>query len=251
MSRTAVRPDSERGDVLGSAKFAARARTRRRARWKAAVYCVLALGALGTAVWAVAFSSLLAVRSVEIAGVHRLSSEEVSRVANVPTGGSLALFDAGAVAERVSRLAPVADVRVQRRPPHTVRIVVTERTPTAVVRTPEGMRLVDAEGVAFAAVTQAPAGLPIVRTARTDPAPQTLTRASDMLAALPAKIRKDVVLVRADTADDMSVALTGGRRVVWGGPGQAEFKADVLAVLIRQKGRTYDVSVPEAPIVRR
>jgi cell division protein FtsQ len=211
---------------------------------------VLAL--LGAAVWAVAFSSLLAVRHVQVAGVHRLGADEVSRAAAVPTGGSLALLDTGAIVDRVSRLAPVAEVHVHRLLPHTVRVVVKERTPTALVRTPRGLSLVDADGIVFAPVIGAPpAGLPVVRTARDDPSPQTLTRAAEMLAAFPAAVRADVVEVHADTADDMRVQLTGGRSVVWGGPAQAAFKAQVLKVLIRQKGRTYDVSVPEAPVVRR
>lgn len=234
-----------------SARFAARAKQRRRARWRVAAIWVALAGVVAAAVWAIAFSSLLAVRTVQVAGVHRLNADEVSRAAKVPTGGSLALLDTGSIESRVSGLTPVAKVAVHRLLPHTVRIVVTERTPTAVVRTPAGMSLVDAEGVVFAAVLVAPDNLPVIRTARLDPTPATLTRAAEMLAALPAKVRADVVLVHADTADDMSVQLTGGRRVVWGGPGQARFKADVLKVLIKEKGRTYDVSVPEAPVVRR
>jgi cell division protein FtsQ len=234
-----------------SARFAARARERRRARWRTALITLVLAGIVGAAVWALAFSSLLAVRSVTVAGVHRLSADEVSRAARVPTGGSLALLDSGGIVDRVAALAPVAKVSVHRLLPHTVRIVVTERTPTMVVRTPNGLSLVDAEGVVFASVLTPPDGLPVVRTARLEPAPETLTRAAEMLAALPAKVRADVVGVHADTADDMSVQLTGGRRVVWGGPGQARFKADVLTVLIHEKGGTYDVSVPEAPVVRR
>lgn len=234
-----------------SARFAARAKARRRARWRTAAIWLVCVGVVSAVVWAIAFSSLLAVRGVQIAGVHRLQPDEVTRAAKVPTGGSLVLLDAGAIERRVARLKPVAKVAVHRVLPHTVRIVVTERTPTAVVRTPSGMSLVDAEGVVFASVLVAPDNLPIIRTARVDPSPETLTRAAEMLDALPAKIRADVVLVHADTVDDMSVELNGGRRVVWGGPAQGTFKADVLKVLIKEKGRTYDVSVPEAPVVRR
>lgn len=208
-------------------------------------------GLLAVAVWAVAFSSLLAVRNVAVSGVHLLRTDEVAGAAKVPTGGSLVLLDTGSIEKRVKRLKPVAKVSVHRLLPHSVRIVVTERTATAVVRTPAGMSLVDAEGVVYAPVLVAPDDLPIIRTARLDPSPATLTRAAEMLAAMPAKVRGDVVLVHADTADDMSVQLTGGRRVIWGGPAQAGFKADVLEVLIEEKGRTFDVSVPEAPVVRR
>lgn len=234
-----------------SARFAARAKARRRARWRTAAIWLALAGLAGAAVWAVAFSSLLAVRGVQVAGVHLLNPDEVKRVAAVPTGGSLALLDSKSIEKRVGRLKPVAKVSVHRLLPHTVRIIVTERTATAVVRTPAGMSLVDAAGVVFAPVLVAPDNLPIIRTARLDPSPATLTRAAEMLAALPSKVRDDVELVHADTTDDMSVQLTGGRRVVWGGPGQSKFKADVLMVLIKEKGRTFDVSVPEAPVVRR
>ena len=234
-----------------SARFAARSRARRRARLRAAGVGLLALALLAGAIWAVAFSSLLAVRDVSVAGVSRLSVGEVERAAAVPAGGSLVLLDTAAIAARVRALPPVAKVSVRRGLPHSVRIVVTERTATTVVRTPAGLWLADAEGVRFATVGEVPDGLPVVRTDSDDPPAAILARAARLLEALPGRVRKLVVEVRADAADDMSVELRGDRKVVWGGAEQAELKARVLEVLFGRKARVYDVSVPEAPVTRK
>lgn len=251
---TATRPGSGGRDAAPnhSARLAARARARRRARWRASGLAVLGLAAVAGAFWALAFSSLLAVRQVEVAGVDRLSVAEVAAVAAVPTGGSLVLLDTGSIAARVRALPAVAKVEIERRPPHTVRIAVTERQATAVVATPSGLQLADAQGVRFAAVTEAPRGLPLVRTAEHDPSPETLARAAALLEALPEPVRKLVREIRADSADDMAVELRGGRTVVWGSSEQGALKARVLGVLFdKRRADLYDVSVPEAPLIRR
>lgn len=212
---------------------------------------VVVLGAMAASVWAACFSSLLAVRSVTVVGAARLSAAEVSATARVPTGVSLVLLDTDRPAARVRALPAVAAVRLERHLLHTVRIVVTERTAVVVLESPSGRRLVDGAGVAFADDDGSGAGLPVVRTSRSDLSPATLTAVTGMLAALPNSIRGAVNIVRADSPDNMSVALNDGRVIVWGDSGRAELKAKVLGILLQRKGRTYDVSSPDAPAITR
>ncbi len=255
MSPATTRPSTPAAAAAASARFAERIASRRRSRWvKAGIGFAVAL-ALVAGTWVVCFSDVLAVRAVQVSGVALLDAGHVEQVAAVPKGGSLALLDTASIAARVRTLVPVADVSVSRRFPNTVRIAVTEREPVAVLDTPQGRKLVDDEGVAFAPAGNAPAGLILVATTKDGLPPDALAEVTDMLAALPEVVRTQVRRVDAETEQDMSVLLRDGRRVVWGGPDQAAFKARVLELLFTEKptrkARAYDVSVPEAPVVRR
>jgi cell division protein FtsQ len=61
----------------------------------------------------------------------------------------------------------------------------------------------------------------------------------------------------ATTTEDLSLRLTGGPTVLWGGSDGAAHKAQVLAALLDQLGRgalgpagTVDVSAPDAVVLR-
>jgi cell division protein FtsQ len=59
-----------------------------------------------------------------------------------------------------------------------------------------------------------------------------------------------VASARAETAEAVTLRLRGGSTVVWGGPAGHELKATVLRALLRQPAKVYDLSAPEAPVVR-
>ena len=44
--------------------------------------------------------------------------------------------------------------------------------------------------------------------------------------------------------------MTSGRKVLWGSVDKAQDKSAVLKVLRRMAGSTYDVSIPEFPVVK-
>jgi cell division protein FtsQ len=250
-SVTAARPSTPAAAVAATARAAAAAKARRRTRWLRFGLVLLVLAALGAIVWAACFSSLLAVRSIKVVGTERVDPAEVLRVAHVPTGGSEILLDTNAPAARVRELPAVAAVHLERQLLHTVRIVVTERTPAMVLETPAGKRLVDATGVVFANEDGNHPDLPVVRTSLPDLPAGTLTAITGMLTALPATVRPDVSVIRADSPDDMSVELTDGRVIIWGDSSRPVLKAHVLTILLGRNGRTYDVSSPEAPAIAK
>jgi cell division protein FtsQ len=255
-SRVTSRPSTPAAAAAAEARFAERIASRRRRRWMQAGIGALVAVVLLAIGWVVCFSNVLAVKSVQVAGeLHRLDARQVERVAQVPHGGSLALLDTGSIEARVRTLAPVAEVSVSRKFPNTVRIEITERTAVAVLDAPDGRHLVDAEGVAYApAGEEAEDKYLVVETENPDLTTDDLLAVQAMVAALPEQIRGRVQKVDADTVQDMSVSLKDGRKIVWGGPDQPEFKAKVLDLLLRdkstRKARTFDVSVPEAPTVR-
>lgn len=242
MNRTVSRTSLDR--------FTARARARRRMQLRAVQYGGLALVlALGLG-WLVGFSPLLTVRQVQVTGEERVAAQEVLDAAGVPLGVPLSRLDMDGIRGRVEAIRAVAAADVQRRPPYTVRISVTERLATAVVRTPSGYELVDDRGVRFAPVAQPPDDLPMLATRVAQPSPYVLERATAVLRALPAAVRGRVASVNADSPYDVSLRLDRGVQVVWGGPEESEHKAAVLAALMRRPAKVYDVSVPTAPVTR-
>jgi cell division protein FtsQ len=205
---------------------------------------------LAVAVWLVGFTGLLGVRTVTVTGTRALSAEQIRAVAAVPDGQPLARVDTGAVADRVRSLAGVARVAVSRSWPGTVRITVTERRGVAVVRRNGAGWLVDGTGVVF---QRAPAGrrtLPLLDVPGAGPQDPGTRAALAALTALPAGVTRQVSVVRAPTPESVTLTLSRGRTVLWGGAEQPAAKAAVLAALLRRPGTYYDVSTPSVVAVR-
>jgi cell division protein FtsQ len=206
---------------------------------------------LAAAIWVIGFTGVLGVRTVTVTGVGRvLTADQVRAAAAVPDGQPLARLDTGAVAHRVRSLAGVARVAVSRAWPDTVRITVTERRGVAVVRRDGVGWFVDGSGVAF---QRHPAGrrtLPLLAVPAASPDDPTTRAALTALTALPVEVARQVTEVRAPTPESVTLTLTRGRSVLWGGAEQPAAKAAVLTALLRRPGTRYDISTPSVVTVR-
>jgi cell division protein FtsQ len=205
---------------------------------------------LATAVWVVGFTGVLGVRTVAVIGVRALSADQVRTVAAVPDGQPLARVDTAAVAERVRALAGVARVAVSRSWPGTVRITVTERRGVAVVRRDGAGWLIDGSGVVFQRLPAGRRTLPLLEVPGAGPDDPATLVALSALTALSPEVARQVTAVRAPTAESVTLTLSRGRTVLWGGAGQASAKAAVLAALLRRPGTHYDISTPSVVTVR-
>jgi cell division protein FtsQ len=232
--------------VRSRKRFARRQWARRWLAWRRVVALVLLIGLMVGAVWLVYFSDVLAVKDVEVEGTRTLGNEQVRDVAAVPSGLPLARVDLDAIRARVEALAVVRDADVTRAWPDRVVIDVEERVAVAVVEIGGQTRGMDAEGVVFRDYPKPPPGLPQVRTS-TDTRSDALREAALVVEALPAEVSRRVDHVEVATIDQISLVLRDGKSVVWGSAEQSEAKAEVLAGLLQQPGRTYDVSVPGQP----
>jgi cell division protein FtsQ len=114
------------------------------------VLFVLMLGGLAYVVFA---SPLFVIRQIDWNGPESLRglAEEA-----VPMGGSLFAFRTAAVVAALREQPIVADVRVTRVPPGTLRFVVTPRTPYVRVRLAGGEYVADRGGVIFADAGEQP-----------------------------------------------------------------------------------------------
>jgi cell division protein FtsQ len=254
LDRSPGRQLAGRGLSSSRARFERRAAAaRRRPRLLAAVGVGLLL-VLGLLAWVGWFSGLLTATRVEVRGVTGAAATDVRRVAAVPLGGPLLRVDTGAAEQRLVAAKAWDDVSVSRSLPHTVVVAVTPRRAVLAVRTPEGsVDLVDATGFAFRTVDAAPDGVPLVRSSTDTVTKAGVAAALQALTSLPASVRGDVSGVTVSAADQVSFTVTSTSKrktVVWGGPGDGERKARLVAVLLGQPGSTIDVSVPDSPVTR-
>jgi cell division protein FtsQ len=149
-------------------------------------------------------------------------------------------------------MSGVATVEVGRSWPSTIEITITERAAIAYFNSGpggDGYHLVDGGGVVFKTVKDKPAGLPelkLPKVSADDPVTQAVTA---VLGVIPTQLLKQVTTATAKTPGSVEFVLTNGKNVRWGNTEQTDRKAKVLAALLSQEGKTYDVSAPELPTV--
>ncbi|TQF73599.1 FtsQ-type POTRA domain-containing protein [Rhodococcus spelaei] len=207
---------------------------------------VVVVVGLGVAAW---FTPVLSARKITVVGNVGVSSDEILSALAVPVGKPLLRIDTGAAAQRVASIAKVDHARVERAYPSTVRVTVVERAPAVFYDAPEGTHLMDASGVAYA-IEPAPPGVPRLKTehpGRDDPATVDALAA---VTALPPELRGQVTEVAVGSLDDIRLALTDDRQLIWGSAANSARKAAIAPPLLSQPGKVYDVSSPDLPTIR-
>ncbi|MFC5679015.1 cell division protein FtsQ/DivIB [Aeromicrobium endophyticum] len=233
-------------------RFSERSRAERRRRYFRVALGVLVVAALGALAWMVWFSSVLAVRDVEVSGRTTLKQAQVLRVAQVPQGRPLARVDVGAIEQRVSGLDRVDTVEVGRSWPHTISISIVERKSVVWARVDGQIRGIDRNGIAFRSYGSPPKGL-LEATIDVTDARDRLQTAESLASVVTLIGRKDpglreqVESVTASSKDSIELKLTKGRTVVWGSRDDGGRKLQVLTPLLRLEASRYDVSAPDQP----
>ena len=202
---------------------------------------VLAMG------WLVGFSSALGVRTVSVSGEHRVAAGQIRAAAGIRHGAPLARLDTGAVRDRIAAIPAIRSVTVSVSYPSTVRIRVTERTAVGFRRSADGVVLVDAADVPFATVARPPGGLPELEVTGDQ---ARSAAAATVAAALPADFIAAVGRISVPTVQSITLTLTDGRTVLWGGTDRSAEKAKLVPVLVHQPGSYFDVSDPSSVISR-
>lgn len=224
------------------------ARRRRNLRWLTGT--MTALVPVAGLVWLLYASTVFGVDRVQVIGAVRMTPAEVELAAGLSPDMPLARVDLADVEAAVSRLPPVAEVTARRSWPGTVRLVVRERTPVAAVPAPAGVVLVDAEGVVFAAVPEAPQGVVRLEVPAVGPDDPATRAALAVWRDLPSALRSQVQAVRALSDVSVVLLLAEQRQVVWGGPGDTASKAAATSALLALPGNVIDVSAPGVAVRR-
>jgi cell division protein FtsQ len=214
-----------------------------------AFVAALALTILVVAGWALLGPTVLVVRHVRVTGASpQLPAATVREAASIPLGTPLARLNTAAAARRVERLPAVLSARVSRSFPDTVVIAVRPRVAAVAVPTGSGYALVDSHGVTVSSAASVPAGMPVLTSPPPVLAGSPAVRAAVLVVAeLPSSLRAEVRSVSA-SGGSVTLQLTGGITVVWGGPGQGAQKAAELGVLLGTHARYYDVSDPATAV---
>jgi cell division protein FtsQ len=209
---------------------------------------VLAIVGIGLAL-VLYFTPAMSARNIVVTGTGAVSREEVLDAAQVRPGTPLLQINTNQVADRVAAIRRVASARVQRQYPSALRITIVERVPVVVKDFPDGPHLFDRDGVDFATAPPPPA-LPYIDVANPGPSDPATKAAVQVLLALRPEVAGQVGRIAAPSVSSITLTLSDGRVVIWGSTDRAEEKADKLAALLTQPGRTYDVSSPDLPTVK-
>jgi cell division protein FtsQ len=226
----------------------------RRRRLAVAALVLLVVLGLG---WVVTVSPLLSIDHVVVRGTERLRAAQVSAAGGVHEGDSLVWFRAGRAAAAIRTLPYVDHATVTRQWPHTVRVVVSERTPVAWFRRGDATFTTDATGRVLARIAAAPVGVPrLVGVHGTATPGRWITPPSLAAAAgaMPGLARVATETVTAASDGMVTLRLRSGVEVRLGSPDRIDVKVRAaLAVLGALAGehRTVgyvDVSVPTNPV---
>jgi cell division protein FtsQ len=225
-------------------------RHRRRLRLLIAGAVVVVLAGAGT--WVVAVSSLIGVRSVQVHGVHDLTSAQVQAAAHVRHGTPLVRLDTAAITRRVEALPDVASAQVSTSFPSTVVVTVSERAPVGYLRSGGRVLLVDRTGFAYHAVADAPATLPKLVVPTGSAARSARAAVAQVGAALPASLRPDVQSIDALDPVAITLVLTKGRIAQWGSASRSAEKGRILPVLLKHAkyDTQFNVVDPQRPFSR-
>jgi len=195
------------------------------------------------------FTPMMSARNIVVTGIGAISREEILDAAQVRPGTPLLQINTDQVADRVAAIRRVASARVQRQYPSALRITIVERVPVVVKDFPDGPHLFDRDGVDFATGPPPPA-LPYIDVENPGPTDPSTLAALQVLSALRPEVLGQVGRIAAPSVSSITLTLSDGRVVIWGSTDRAEEKAEKLAALLTQPGRTYDVSSPDLPTVK-
>jgi len=192
------------------------------------------------------------VREVEVLGARQLPPRAVAAALRLRSGASV--FDARApLLERVRALPGVLEVRIERRPPGTLRIVVREAEPVAFVPGARGGGLVpvDARGTLLPFdPARTPLDLPIAVTADSN-----VLGVLALVQAVDAGLYQEITVARRLARGDVALEL-GSRRVLIGRDAGPEVIQAVVLVAqdLAAKKRPYaelDARYAGQVVVRR
>lgn len=235
-----------RGNVLPEPKPVARGVVRGLKMVLATVLLLVVGVGLGLILY---FTPAMSARSIVVVGTGVVTREEVLDAAQVRIGTPLLQINTNQVADRVAAIRRVASARVQRQYPSALRITIVERVPMVVKDFPDGPHLFDRDGVDFATDPPPPA-VPYIEVDNPGPTDPATLAALKVLSSLRPEVAGQVGRIAAPSVSSITLTLSDGRVVIWGTTDRADEKAEKLAALLTQPGRTYDVSSPDLPTVK-
>ncbi|MBF4591500.1 FtsQ-type POTRA domain-containing protein [Curtobacterium sp. VKM Ac-1395] len=240
----------ERAEVR---RFTRRSR-HRRAAWITTGGIVVVLG---VSILVAVFSPLMALQRIEVKGTSRVDDAELRRALSDQIGTPLARLDSAAIKRDIAAFPLIESYVTEESPPHTLVVTVTERTPVVTVENGKSFDLVDPAGIVVQSSTKRPDTMPLADVGSAKLGSSVFRTMTEVVLALPSAVRSQVSGVAASTADDVTLTMKDGSRVVWGSPDESAAKAALLDALVKDHATRapdtaveYDVSAPDNGIIR-
>ena len=219
-------------------------------KFKKVLIPIILVAALG---YLFGWSSIFDIRSIEVSGLEgskTLTAKKIIRKSGIGIGDKLARVNAGDVARALSVYPEVAGVDINRKPLHTVELVIQLREVDVAFATRQGKFLLgDKNGVTFVEVSRPPQGVPVIAGDR-----RFINDAMQIYDALPKKIRQRVARIDLPSKASITLELRGGLKILWGSVGDQEAKLTVLDALLaapeNKRARFVDIATPLTPTVR-
>jgi cell division protein FtsQ len=238
----------ERGE---SRRFTQRSRQRRQR--------LLAGGGIGAGILLlvvlIAYSPLFMVRTIDVVGTARIDSRAVSTALAGQLGRPLSLVDYGDIQRVLGGFSLIQSYSTESRPPNSLVVRITERTPAVAVPAAAGFDLIDPAGVLVEQSGVLVPGYPLIDPAVTVVGSPGFVAATRVLDSLAPELRLRVASISAPTPDSVSFVLPdAGKRVIWGSSERSVLKSRILTRLLAQAQLAgsvqIDVSSPEVPVLR-
>lgn len=97
-------------------------------------------------------TGLFQITGVDVKGVRQLAEEDVKAIAGVFTGQNIFKADIQEAAQRARANPWVKEVKIERKLPNRIGMVIEERMPAVILETPAGRYLADGDGVVIARI---------------------------------------------------------------------------------------------------
>jgi cell division protein FtsQ len=236
-------------------KAVEKSRRRRVLGWLVAIVVLAGL------VWGAFFSPLLNVEEIRILGAEHASEPEIRAAAGLPEDQNLLLVSTSSVADKIAQLPWVAEARVDRKLPNTVRIRITERKPAIVLSLDDGRWTLDRRGLVLERGVAEDDLAVLSGVIHPNPTPGEKVDHGGVIGALrvwrslPSKLKADVVALFAPSGERISVSLVNHTLIRYGAATELRAKKRVLVALLRRlrnQRRTaayIDIRVPTSPAV--
>lgn len=242
-------------------RFSRRRRAVERSKRRRAILRGAGVALVVTAVWAMFWSPLFAVRAVKVVGAEHTTSAQIATAAGLDSGDNLLLVSTGDIARAARSLPWVKRAEVDRMLPGTIRVRVTERRPAMALSGVTGVWTIDAKGRVLA-TGGAKSGLPVLAGVQVEAvSPGMFVRTREARAALrvyarlPRPLRREVVGIFAPTLERITLSLVDDTLVRYGAPEDLRAKNKIVRVLrarLRARGQRaayIDVRVPTTPAI--
>ena len=189
-------------------------------------------------------SSAFGVQNVTVQGLKLIPESEILKLANGVQGQNLLLFDQEGLSYKISLHPLVKSVQFQRKFPHTLVIMVTERTPVALVVVPKGVVEVDAQGTFLRRLESWPKtdqpvitgiNLPDTVGPGQNLGNPALTATLSLLGQAPTGLLVQIGELHVDATQQMTLFLTSGVEVRLGQANDWKLKLNALFQLISAK----------------